>query len=67
MTKPRYDPDETLGNVGPYDLVPVIDSDRILIVDSRTGSVADNVEEGMDNAIIAATRQCNWDDALGLY
>lgn len=66
--KLQYEPDDVLGNVGPYDLVSKPGSDRIFVVDSRlNGEVADEVEEGFNTALIAASRQYNFDHLLGLY
>ena len=64
--KLRYEPEMAWGNIGPYDLVP--DGDGLVyIVDSRLGSEVVDVAGSIDDAIVAAQRQCNWDTLLGLH
>lgn len=63
-----YYREDVLATVGEYDLVPDLEhpTDRIFIVLRRNGEMFDYVEEGLDNALIAAQRQSNFDDLLGL-
>ena len=64
--KPPYEPEMAWGNIGPYDLVPD-GEDRVYIVDSRLGGEVVDVAESINDAIVAAARQCTWDILLGVY
>jgi hypothetical protein len=64
-----YEPDECYGNVGPYDIVAETsngDNEPFTIVDSRTNEEVDTVD-GLNNALIQAGQQCNFDNQLGLH
>lgn len=61
-----YEPEMAWGNVGPYDLVPD-GEDLVYIVDSRLSGEVVDVAESINDAIVAAARQCTWDILLGLY